>query len=109
VDFDFGWDYRFCLDLDFIDFRSNGEMNSRIDQLERKNAELMAQIEQLNRVEKIFNDSPELDFEQCQELFPSEFAKHDAEVAARAVSDYKAEVKIRLNNNLASLLGGGMR
>tara|TARA_R110000744_G_scaffold102519_1_gene197092 strand:+ start:23 stop:547 length:525 start_codon:yes stop_codon:yes gene_type:complete len=55
---------------------------------QKRIAELEKANKLLKQVEQIFNDSPDLEFSRFKEMFPSDFAAHDLEQQAKALSEY---------------------
>ena len=62
-------------------YRTITALNERITELEKEN-------ELLKQVEKIFNDSPDLEFSRFKEMFPSDFAAHNLEQQAKSLREY---------------------
>jgi hypothetical protein len=59
-----------------------------IERMAKRFAELEKENALLKRVEKIFNDSPDLTFDYCQGLFQDEFQAHSLDQKAKALSEY---------------------
>jgi hypothetical protein len=78
--------------------RSLADITTIIDQAD-KLAALDEKVILLEKVETIFNESPDLTFECVQRLFKDELAKRDLEMQAKGIADAVNKTRVALNDN----------
>ena len=71
------------------DLRSKSDIAAELAFRDKRIAEFEKENKLLKRVEKIFNDSPDLTFGCCERLFPEEFKAHNLEQKAKGANDFK--------------------
>jgi hypothetical protein len=86
-----GWRY----DMPMI---ADAAIKTIIEQAD-KLAALDEKVILLEKVETIFNESPDLTFECVQRLFKDELAKRDLEMQAKGIADAVNKTRVALNDN----------